>query len=167
MKKTLQAEQRLSHPNSSRRFPQLVHSCSHLIPKVQTIRKVVTSRVDESRYDDAAEVEHQTIRQSHYRHVTGRSAGCTQKTNHFVFPRVPGELHQILGRRIYVEIIDRRCHNNYTGRVQKSLAGLHVGVSVGGVRVAKRKLDLPQIEQLAVQFRLSIVGNELSGQGSA
>jgi len=134
---------------------------------MQTIRKIVTSRVDESRNDDTAEVEHQTIRQSHYRHVTGRSAGCAQKTNHFVFPCVPGELHQILGGRIYVEIIDWRCHNNYTGRVQESLAGLHVGVFIGGVRVAKRELDLAQIEQLAVQFRLSIVGNELVGQGSA
>src|ERR1700732_1428080 len=84
------APARRTHTNLARRLSQFVHPCAHFVPKVYSIDKIVTGRVDESRNNNTAKVEHETVRQTHYRHIARGPSGRAQESHDFVFPGVTG-----------------------------------------------------------------------------
>src|SRR5437764_4429515 len=55
----------------------------------------VAGRINESRNNHGAKVEHQTIGIRHHRHVTAVSAGGAEKSNNLFFPRTAGQLDHV------------------------------------------------------------------------
>src|SRR5438067_1639515 len=68
----------------------------------------------------ATKIEHETVRISHDRHVTGRAAGRAKKADDLVFPRASSELDHVLRRGGDIIIV-------YWRRDQNPIRGFNCG----------------------------------------
>jgi len=89
-----------------RRGPALVRIVGQLVA-VEGIARCI----NEARDNDSAKIEHETVGERHYGHVTVRTPGRAKKTDDFVFPGAAGELEHVLGRGGDIKIIYRRRHD--------------------------------------------------------
>src|SRR5437762_13383728 len=77
--------------------------------------KRITGSINESRDDETAEIEHETIGKAHDRHVTAHPTGSTKKTDDFVFPGASGELNHVLGRSGHIVVVNGSSDNDPIG----------------------------------------------------
>ncbi len=113
-----------------------------------TISKCRPCRVNEARYDDASEVEHQAVCHAHHRHVAGVASRRVQKSNRLPLPCAACQLHEVFDGSVHVEIINGRRDKNSCGLFDSGAYSFNFGIRIGSVSVAHWELHLLKIDKI-------------------
>ena len=111
------------------------------------IVEIRRGRVDESRHDHTAEIEHKAVRHRHHGHVRGMAASGIEKCDRLVFPcAFAREFHEVLKRCVDVVVVDGTGNNDAIGRFDDFSGFGGIGIAVGGSSIAERKREIFEIQ---------------------
>src|SRR5262249_28995583 len=154
-------------PDSQRHLRELLDSRPHFLTDNLPAIEIIPRGVDKAWNNQTAEVEHETIGQTHDGHVARRATGGAQEADNLVFPDAAGQLDQVLDRGVDVVVVDRGGDDDDPCLLNERGQRLNSRVTIGHVAVAKGERVIAEVYKGSRNVEGSIIADDLLGHEAA